>query len=405
MPRPRFGHILCLVGLMSVGHLGAQAPTQIQEEEVIAANRKGARPRTPAPDPGLSPLERTRARIFERSRASVVHVISSTDVALVDAQAQKAYRLRPGTGTGFVWDTLGHVVTNHHVLMVEDPGTGVPRFETENIRVKLSDGRTYKARLIGRSLAYDIAVLHVFAPLKDLKPLPLGRSSTLVVGQSVLALGNPFGLDHTLTSGIVSALGREIPTPYGTTVKGVIQTDAAINPGNSGGPMLDMAGRLVGMNTAIAPATGASVGVGFAIPADVLNRVVPVLIAQGQLNPVEIGFQSLSAPMAETLQLPQGVVVARVEPGSLAERSGLKAWKFRIGERGLQVVEAGDTIVGFEGGPILNELHLFVALEVHPPGQPFTFEILRDGQRLFLRVDPTLAPLKGQSKRPEGPRA
>lgn len=392
-----------LLGALLPAGLGAQAPDTLQEDEVIAANRKGAKPRPIAPGQPLSPIERERARVFERSRSSVVHVTSSTAVALVDPQAQKAYRIRPGTGTGFVWDSRGHVVTNHHVLMVEDPGTGIPRFETEDIQVKLADGRAYKARLIGRSLAYDIAVLHVFAPLRDLKPLPVGRSSTLVVGQSVLALGNPFGLDHTLTSGIVSALDREILTAYGTTVKGVIQSDAAINPGNSGGPMLDMAGRLVGMNTAIAQATGASVGVGFAIPADILNRVVPVLIAQGQLNPVEIGFQSLSAPVAETLRLPQGVVVQKVEPGSLAEHAGLRPWRLLGAGELPRVAEEGDTIVGFEGRPILNELNLFVELEIHPPGVPFTFEVLRGGQRVPVRIDPSGAPPKPKPKPSSGP--
>lgn len=387
-----------LLGCLAPAVLPAQTPPTAQEDEVIAANRLGAKPRPVAPGQPLSPLERERARVFERSRRSVVHVTSSTAVALVDPQAQKAYRIPSGTGTGFVWDQLGHVVTNHHVLMVEDPGTGIPRFETENIRVKLADGMTYKARLIGRSLAYDVAVLHVFAPLKDLKPLPLGRSSSLVVGQSVLALGNPFGLDHTLTGGIVSALGREIPTAYRTTVKGVIQTDAAINPGNSGGPMLDMAGRLVGMNTSIANATGASVGVGFAIPADILNRVVPVLIAQGQLNPVEIGFQSLPTPLAETLRLPQGVVVAQVEPGSLAERAGLRPWRFQETEDLPQVMETGDTIVAFEGRPILNELLLFAELETHPVGAPFTFVVLREGQQVSIRIDPSGAPPKRKAK-------
>lgn len=392
-----------LLGLAAPVGLPAQTPPTAQEDEVIAANRKGAKPRPIAPGKRLSPEERDRARVFNQSRPSVVHVTSSTTVAMVDPEARKAYRIPPGTGTGFVWDQMGHVVTNHHVLMVEDPGTGIPRFETENIRVKLADGQTYKARLIGRSLAYDVAVLHVFAPLRDLKPLPLGRSSTLVVGQSVLALGNPFGLDHTLTRGIVSALGREIPTAYGTTVRGVIQTDAAINPGNSGGPMLDMAGRLVGMNTAIAPATGASVGVGFAIPVDILNRVVPVLIAQSQLNPLEVGFTSMSAPVAETLQLPQGVVVAQVEPGSLADRVGLRPWRFDFSRGGIQVIEEGDTIVAFEGRPILNELNLFVELETHPPGSPFTFEVLRDGRWVPVRIDPSGAPPKPRPKPSSGP--
>lgn len=160
--------------------------------------------------------------------------------------------------------------------------------------------------------------------------------------------------------------------------------------------MLDLAGRLVGMNTSIANATGASVGVGFAIPADVLNRVVPVLIAQEKLNPLEVGFQALDSPLAETLGLPQGVTVAEVVPGSLAERVGLRPWRFDTSGAGLRVVAEGDTIVAFEGRPILNELHLFVELEIHPPGSPFTFEVLRDGRRVPVRIDPSGTPPKPQ---------
>ena len=381
-----------------------QAPTADQVEAVIEANRKGAKPRPVAPGQPLSREDRERARVFQATKNSVVYISSKThEFKITDNRTGKAYDVPPGTGTGFVWDDLGHVVTNYHVVTIEDM-EGVPRGEADDVSVALSDGKVYQARVIGRSLAYDIAVLHVFAPLRQMRPIPIGRSRTLMEGQSVLAIGNPFGLaqHHTLTSGIISGLGREMMTVYGTPIQDVIQTDAAINPGNSGGPLLDMAGRLVGMNTAITSTSGSSAGIGFAIPVDTLNRVVPNLIAQGQLGRPELGFTVFGAQKTAEANVTRGLVVSSVTPGSFAEAAGLKPWK--VVEESLRpdvplkVVEIGDVILGFQGKPLDNLLHLFVKMEVHPQGSPFELDVFRNGQVVKVVIDPWQGPKKEAPK-------
>jgi len=248
--------------------------------------------------------------------------------------------------------------------------------------------------VIGKSLAYDIAVLHVFGPLREMTPIPLGTSKNLIVGQSVLAIGNPFGLGqhHTLTSGIVSGLGREMLTTYGTPIQNVIQTDASINPGNSGGPLMDMAGRIVGMNTAITSTSGSSAGIGFAIPVDTLNRVVPSLIAQGQLGRPELGFTVLGPKKTMEAGVERGLIVSDVTPGSFAAIAGLNAWRIEPDSLRLdvpiRVIEVGDVILGFEGKLLLNGLHLFVEMEVHPKGTPFELDVLRSGKIVKVSIDP-----------------
>ncbi len=397
--------VIALTGLLAAA-AAAQAPSQAPrptpEEElaVINANRKGAKPRPVAPGAPLSREDRQRAKVFSDSRDSVVFINSqTTEFPLLDPRTGQLHEMPSGTGTGFVWDDLGHVVTNYHVVTVEDQ-EGVPRGEADDVSVALGDGRMYRAKVIGKSLAYDIAVLHVFAPLKQMVPLPLGSTKRLVVGQSVLAIGNPFGLaqHHTLTSGIVSGLGREMLTVYGTPIQDVIQTDAAINPGNSGGPLLDMAGRLVGMNTAITSTSGSSAGIGFAIPVDTLNRVVPTLIAQGQLGRPELGFAVMKSNLMRALGIDRGLPVLEVTPGSFADRAGLRPWKVDLNVAPPKILEAGDTILGFEGKALLNFLHLFVEMEVHPRGKPFELDVLRDGAIVKIAIDPWGAPKKEKPK-------
>jgi S1-C subfamily serine protease len=257
--------------------------------------------------------------------------------------------------------------------------------------VTLADGKTYKAMVIGRSLTLDIAVLHVFAPLGRMKPLPIGRSRDLQVGQMVMALGNPFGLDHTLTSGIISALRRDITTGFNTHILDAIQTDAAINPGNSGGPLLDRAGRLVGMATSIQTTTGASHGIGFAIPVDTLNQVVPVLISKGQLQRPELGFTSINAAATASLGAKQGIAVDSVSPGSLADAAGLRGLRIREGAKEpveLEDVILGDVIVAFKGRRVENETQLMDMLELEPPDSPLEFTILRDGKEIRVVMRP-----------------
>ncbi|MBK8727615.1 MAG: trypsin-like peptidase domain-containing protein [Holophagaceae bacterium] len=362
-----------------------------REKEAIERARKGSGQRPVAPARRLPEEERKRAEIFRASKDSVVYIAG---IATFQNLFGDIFSQPSGTGTGFVWDEKGHVVTNHHVITVEIGGAPVD--EAQELQVTLADGSTYKAQVVGRSLEYDIAVLQVFAPLERMKPLVLGRSGDLVPGQSVLAIGNPFGLDHTLSSGVISAVRREVPTGNGRRIRQAIQTDAAINPGNSGGPLLDSAGNLIGMNTAILNATGASVGIGFAIPVDTLNRVVPQLIQKGQLVRPKLGFDTLNSDAAALLGLRKGVMVFHVEEGSLAAVAGLQGLRFKPGTETRGAVEdvqsLGDVIIGFQGKPIESDIQLMDLMELEPPEVPRVLEVVRDGKRLTITLRPGSVP-------------
>jgi S1-C subfamily serine protease len=229
-------------------------------------------PRAIAARGDLTEDEKSTINIFEKESPSVVHI--TTSAVLRDRVTRDAFQIPHGTGTGFIWDDKGHIVTNYHVIQGADVA-----------EVTLSDHSTFKARLVGSFPESDLAVLIIAAPKNRLRPIRLGTSKDLLVGQKVLAIGNPFGLDQTLTQGIISALNREIQSVTRRPIKNVIQTDAAINPGNSGGPLLDSSGRLIGVNTAIYSPSGAYAGIGFAIPVDEVNRVAPQLIRQGKVLP------------------------------------------------------------------------------------------------------------------------
>lgn len=356
-----------------------------QEREAVQFNRKLAKPRTPSPGPSLSPAETARVKSFKRARNAVVSIQSTTRNP---NPTNTSDLLLSSSGTGFVWDNLGHIVTNHHVITYEAPETGLSLGEADSLQVKLADGSTYKAVVIGRSLARDIAVLHVFAPLDKLKPLPVGTSKDLIVGQDVMAIGNPYGYDHTLTTGVVSGLGRDIITNFNTHITNAIQTDAAINPGNSGGPLLDRAGRLIGMNTAITSSSGGSTGVGFAIPADTLNQIVPQLIAKGQIYRPQLGFTTLANYLAKMLGLPKGAVVEKVMPGSLAEAAGLRPATLASNQLTGKVTVEGDIIVGCNGTPVETDIQLMDLLELIPAEQPLEFDLLRDGKPAKVIIKP-----------------
>ncbi len=274
----------------------------------------------------LGPEEIRQIEVFRRAAPSVVNVHS---LALRrNLFSLDVFEIPRGSGSGFVWDREGHVVTNFHVL---EGGS--------SFQVTLSDQSTWEAKLVGAAPAKDLAVLRIDAPRRKLDPLELGHSSTLVAGQKVLALGNPFGLDHSLTVGVVSALGRELRAPNGRTIRDVIQTDAAINPGNSGGPLLDSSGRLIGVNSAIYSPSGASAGVGFAVPVDTVRRLVPQLIQHGRPIRPGIGIVPLSEAIAARNEL-EGVVIREIVPGTPAERgSGWldtgSAWPVPLGQRSI----------------------------------------------------------------------
>jgi len=387
---------LALMAGLAQGQEGYRRPSNTmsaEEEAVIQKNRKGAVPRPVQVRGILDAREVARAKVFKLVKPSVVYITSATKrIGILDLVTGESFAIPPGTGTGFVWDDLGHVVTNHHVIEVEDMA-GKPITEAEDLQVKLPDGKSYKARVIGGSIQHDIAVLQVFAPLKDMKPIPIGSSRDLVVGQSVLAIGNPWGLDHTMTEGIISGLGREVTTDatLGRRIRGAIQTDAAINPGNSGGALLDSAGRLIGMNTAIKSTSGASAGIGFAIPVDTLNRVVPQLIAKGQLEPPVLGFATVSDSEVRILGI-RGAAVKSVEPGGRADLAGLQG--VRTGPEGQSL---GDVIIGFQGKPIDSAVQLFDLLELEPSNATLLFEVLRDDQRITVTLKPApTEPHRGQ---------
>ncbi len=370
--------------LLLAGPLLAQAPSPkalSAEDALIARYRAFAAPRTPTPRGPLTAEERNTIRRFKEVRKSVVYItaVQMQKNPVTGAITQKAV----SSGSGLVWDQYGHVVTNHHVVTMDGP-EGQRMGETPVVEVTLSDGKTYQGRVIGFSFAFDIAVLQVFAPLNAMKPIPIGRSDDLQVGQDVMAIGNPFGFDHTLTKGIVSALDRPIPTNYQTQVLKGIQTDAAVNPGNSGGPLLDSAGRLIGMNTAIPRATGASIGISFAIPVDTLNQIVPLLISRGQLEPPRMGFTVFSAYDAMQMGVRQGLVVDKVDPDTPAARAGLLGVK-RDAQG--QVVQLGDVILAYQGLALKDEGQLAALLEVAPPANEVVFDVLRNGQVVKLHLN------------------
>jgi S1-C subfamily serine protease len=337
----------------------------------IALMASRAEPRTVTPRGDLAADEQATIALFEGARDSVVFI--ATVQRVVDPWTRNALQVPRGTGSGFLWDRLGHVVTNHHVVAGATGAT-----------VRLADGRAYAATLVGSSPAHDLAVLRIGLGTDRPGPLPVGTSHDLRVGQKVFAIGNPFGLDWTLTTGIVSALNRELPTEGGFVIEGLIQTDAAINPGNSGGPLLDSAGRLIGVNTAIFSPSGASAGIGFAVPVDTVNRVVPQLIATGRYVRPALGVRvehQLNVALAERYGI-EGVFVLEVERGSPAARAGFRP--ARLGRDG--AFEPGDVIVAVDGRPVPRVADLLNALDRLAPGAEVTVTLMRDGRRQEVRV-------------------
>jgi S1-C subfamily serine protease len=280
-----------------------------------------------------------------------------------------------GTGSGFVWDEKGHVVTNFHVVKSGD-----------SARVTLSDHSSFPAKLVGHAADKDIAVLRIDAPADKLRPLPRGTSADLLVGQLALAIGNPFGLDHTLSVGAVSGLGREIQSLDGRPIFGVIQTDAAINPGNSGGPLLDSRGRLIGINTAIYSPSGASAGIGFAVPVDIVNRIVPELIQHGKVTRPGLGINF--DPAISRQAGVEGVLVLGVLEGSPAATAGIQPTRR---DRRTGDLLLGDVIVGIDDKTVENEKDLFKALDEKRVGDKVKVKLRRGKQTLEVEV--TLEPL------------
>jgi S1-C subfamily serine protease len=311
----------------------------------------------------MTPDEQAHIDLFKKTSPSVVHITSLAQQR--DLFSMNVQQVPTGTGTGFVWDDRGHIVTNFHVIQ-----------SANGAKVTLADQTTYDATLVGAFPDRDLAVLRIEAPREKLPPLAIGTSRDLQVGQRVYAIGNPFGLDQSLTTGIVSALNREIESFNQRTIRGVIQTDAAINPGNSGGPLLDSAARLIGVNTQIASPSGASAGIGFAIPVDEINRIVPRLIRDGRFVRPTIGIAAAPAGLQQALNLPKGVPLIQVSAGTPAARAGLQA--FRRGSKG--EIVGGDVITAINDEAVSGLDEMLTILERRQPGDSVTLTLWRGGQ-------------------------
>ena len=328
-----------------------------------ASQARDASPRSVSPRGALQPDEQAVVNLFEQAAPSVAYITTESEQRNLFGSAE----VSQGAGSGFVWDAQGHIVTNFHVVQ------GARR-----VFVQLDAGKPIPAEPVGGAPEYDLAVIRLSRVPKDLRPIPLGSSRDLKIGQAVYAIGNPFGLQRTLTKGLVSALDRELPTANFREVVGVIQTDAAINPGNSGGPLMDSAGRLIGVNSAIRSASGSSSGIGFAIPADLVNRVVPSLINKGRAPLPGIGLTPMRPDLVARAGL-SGVVLAEVGRGTPAAAAGLRPFNRRTGE-------LGDVIVGVNGRPV-DTLSTFVT-ELERAGIQSTVELTvrRDEQERRVKV-------------------
>lgn len=370
--------VLIIVNVAMLGWLttrvGGKAFAEPVPDRVVPIELHVAAPDAPLPD-DLTDHETRTIEVFRQAAPSVVFI---TNLRVRGGQLHRNALLdKTGTGSGFVWDDQGHIVTNFHVIK----GGNVAR-------VMFSDQTIYDARIVGHAADKDLAVLKIEAPRDKLRPLPRGSSTELHVGQQTLAIGNPFGLDHTLSTGVVSGLEREIQSLAGRPIFGVIQTDAAINPGNSGGPLLDSRGRLIGINTAIFSPSGASAGIGFAVPIDPIERFVPQLIEHGRIIRPGLGIQ-FDHGINERLG-GQGIVVLGVQPESAADKAGIRPTR-RDPDTGRIVL--GDVIVGIDGAPVKGQKDLFKALDDKRVGDRILIAVRREGKEEEVQV--TLAALDG----------
>ena len=335
-------------------------------------NQKNAAitPRAVSPRGDLGNDEQATIDLFETTSPSVVY-ITTTNLRR-DYFSPNIYKIPRGTGSGFMWDKAGHIVTNYHVIQGADQAT-----------VTLWDNSTWEAKVVGTEPDKDLAVLKIKTTLNRLTPIKVGESSNLRVGQKALAIGNPFGFDQTLTTGIISALGREIESLTRHPIVGVIQTNAAINPGNSGGPLLDSAGRLIGINTAIFSPTGANAGIGFAVPVDTINRIVPQLIEHGKVIKPGMGINLASDSFVSNNLKTSGILVLNVLPGSGAEKAGIQATRQTANGRTI----LGDLIKEIDGGEVANSTDLFRILDKKSVGDTISVTVERNDKKMTLKVE------------------
>ncbi len=343
------------------------APARTGGASTPGAAARGPRPVTPRGEFDDDEVE--TIALFRKCSNSAVYI--NTILRGVNRLTLNPVEIPSGTGTGFIWDKDGHVVTNYHVV------EGVER-QSQSVKVVLADQSSWPAEIIGRAINRDIAVLKLDAPperLSQLQPIDVGASSDLIVGQTVYAIGNPFGFDQTLTTGVISGLERTIRGRNDNLIEGLIQTDAAINPGNSGGPLLDSSGRLIGVNTAIYSPSGAYAGIGFAIPVDAVNRLVPRLI-YGKVDGPALGIVLLPPEVSRAVARQTGfagVIVREVTPNSSADDAGVKPT--RISEN--DEIDLGDLIVAIDDTRVRTTEDLFDFLDEHDVGDQIVITVIR----------------------------
>lgn len=352
-------------GILAVEMLLLAAPAEAQRPRVLDPDMA---PRSVAERGPLSAEETRTIELFRKASPSVVHIETfrrrrsffSFDIETIPQ----------GSGSGIIWDASGYIVTNYHVIQ-----------NAESARITLSDTTSWEAALVGTEPAKDIAVLKIVAAEREFAPIRIGASDDLLVGQSVYAIGNPFGLDQTLTTGVISGLGRQIRSVVGLPITGVIQTDAAINPGNSGGPLLDSAGRLIGINTAILSPSGVSAGIGYAVPVDVANQIITQLIRYGRVIRPGLGVTLAPDHVVRALG-ERGLLVIDVPEGGLADIAGLKPL---VLDRYRRIVRA-DWIIAVDGKPVNNSNELYLALDDKEVGDDVVVTVRRGDQAAKLRL-------------------
>ncbi len=327
------------------------------------SSRAATEPRTVTPRGDLAADEQSNIELFRKASPCVVHIKTLTRRR--DPFSMNVLEIPEGTGTGFLYDDAGHIVTNYHVIR-----------SAQAAKVRLADQSTWDAKLVGYEANKDLAVLKIEAPADRLRKIDIGESANLQVGQKVFAIGCPFGLDQTLTTGVISGLGREIESIGGLPIEGVIQTDAAINPGNSGGPLLDSAGRLIGVNTMIVSPSGAYSGVGFAVPVDIINQVVPELIQHGRVEHAVLGLRLFDDQVSRRLGIPDGALVRDVFKNGGAAAAGIRpTYEDEEGN-----IHLGDVLIEVGGRKIKSTIDLLKALDGPKPGDSIRVTLLRDGR-------------------------
>lgn len=364
-------HVMTALVTLALAMLWVTARDARQRGDLGAGPPAG---QAPAPSPVPIPAEvlkdvdadeQVNIRVYANTNRGVVNITTAaSSVGMFGDESTTG-----GSGSGFVIDREGHILTNYHVIEGAD-----------TVQVTLTEGSAHEAKVVGADASNDVAVIRIDVPTDQLSPLDLGDSSGLSVGQKVLALGNPFGLERTLTTGIISSLDRSIKAKNGRTIRGIIQTDAAINPGNSGGPLLNSRGQVIGMNTAILSQVGQSAGIGFSVPVNAIKRILRPLIDEGRVVRADLG-------LARVYRTPQGLLVLVLADGGPAERAGLRPIQMRRTRYGPVIVpESADLIVAIDGKPVKTYEDLLTEVEAHAPGATVVVRVIREGKPIDVPV-------------------